>query len=330
MGSERVLVIGSNSFSGASFIRHLLDLGLEVVGISRSGEPIPAFLPYAWGNHDSFAFNQLDLNGDLDRIVELVRESRPSLVFNFASQSMVAQSWQHPEDWFQTNVVATVRLHDQLRRFDFIDRYVHISTPEVYGDCTGSVREDAPLNPTTPYAVSRAACDMSLMTFHKAYSFPVVFTRAANVYGPGQQLYRIIPRTILSILTGRKLPLQGGGKSVRSFIHIRDVAAGTWLVATKGRPGEIYHLSTERLVSIHDLVKMICERLDANFESCIEIVGERLGKDAAYILDNRKARETLGWDAAVDLESGIDETIAWVKKNFEGLKSQSLDYVHKR
>ena len=95
------------------------------------------------------------------------------------------ESWKHPDHWFMTNVVSTVRLHERLRHCDFIRKYVHVTTPEVYGSTEGFIREDAPFRPSTPYAVSRAAGDMSLRTFFEAYEFPVVFTRAANVYGPG-------------------------------------------------------------------------------------------------------------------------------------------------
>jgi dTDP-glucose 4,6-dehydratase len=262
--------------------------------------------------------------------MEIVYDFRPRYVVNFAAQSMVAESWQHPQDWFQTNVVANVRLHDRLRHCDFVDKYVHVSTPEVYGSCHGSVREDAPLNPSTPYAVSRAACDMSLMTFFRAYRFPVVFTRAANVYGPGQHLYRIIPRTIVFVRLGRRLPLHGGGASLRSFIHIRDVANGTWRIAQRGKPGEPYHLSTPDLISIRDLVERICERLGVRFADHVEMVGERRGKDAAYILDSSKARESLGWKDTVGLDEGIDEVIAWVDRNLDELKRQPLEYVHKK
>jgi dTDP-glucose 4,6-dehydratase len=325
-----IFVIGSNSFSGASFVRHVISTGRDVIGISRSPEPIAALLPYIWDDHARFSFHQLDLNKDLDEIMRLIHASRPSIIVNFAAQSMVAESWKNPEDWFQTNVVASVGLHDRLRQLDFLDRYVHVSTPEVYGNCSGSVREDAPYNPTTPYAVSRAACDMSLMSFFKAYAFPVVFTRAANVYGPGQQLYRIIPKTVLSILMGKKLPLHGGGASVRSFIHIRDVAEGTLRVATSGTPGEIYHFSTPEVISIRDLVAKICTRLGTDLESSTEIVGERLGKDAAYKLDSIKARESLGWHDTIGMDAGLDETVAWVKQHFDVLKTQPMSYIHRK
>jgi len=325
---EKVVVIGSNSFSGASFVSYLLQEGNEAVGISRSSEPPDALLPYKWHQRSGFRFYPLDLNRNLDDILAVIHDFRPGYVVNFAAQSMVAESWEHPEDWFQTNVVANVKLHDRLRRCDFLKKYVHVSTPEVYGSCQGSVREDAPYNPSTPYAVSRAACDMSLTSFQKAYGFPVVFTRAANVYGPGQQLYRIIPRTILFIRLGRKLPLHGGGRSVRSFIHIRDVADGTWRVARQGVPGEVYHLSTPHLVSVRELVEMICRKMSVSFADHVEIADERLGKDAAYVLDSAKAHALLGWSPVVELEHGVEETIAWMDKYFDELRRQPLSYVH--
>lgn len=331
--AERILVIGSNSFSGASFVAYALEAGASVIGASRSPEPHPAFLPYRWITDravlDRFRFAQLDLNHDTAKILETVAEFRPDYVVNFAAQSMVAESWLNPDHWYQTNVVANVRLHEGLRRFDFLRKYVHVSTPEVYGSCSGNVTEDAPYNPSTPYAASRAACDLHLMTFFRNYKFPVVFTRAANVFGPAQQLYRIIPRTILYVRLGRKLQLHGGGHSVRSFIHIRDVSDGTLRIARDGVPGQIYHLSTRVTHSIREVVATVCRKLGARFEDVVEIVGDRPGKDAAYLLDSTKARQTLGWDARIDFEQGVDETVAWADRHLDALRQQPLDYIHK-
>jgi dTDP-glucose 4,6-dehydratase len=328
--AERVVVIGSNSFSGSHFVDYLLREGVEVTGMSRSPELDPVFLPYRWNGHAArFRFEQLDLNADTERIAAAIAEYQPGYVVNFAAQGMVAESWQQPEDWYQTNVVGNVRLHDRLRRFEFLRRYIHVSTPEVYGSCSGLVPEEAPFNPSTPYAASRAACELHLRTFIKNYNFPVVFTRAANVYGPGQQLYRIIPRTILYILLGKRLPLHGGGHSVRSFIHIQDVADGTWRAAQSGKVGEAYHFSTTRNISIRAIVEKICEMMNARFDDVAEIVGDRPGKDAAYLLDNTKARETLGWAPKVELEEGIQQTIDWVRRNLDRLKQQPSHYIHK-
>lgn len=327
---EQCLVVGSNSFSGASFVDHLLGEGYPVIGCSRSPEPHPAFLPYKWSKEaGAFRFFQYDLNRDLDALMGMIYREKPAFVVNFAAQSMVGESWKNPDHWFMTNVVSTVRFHERLRQCDFLKKYVHVTTPEVYGSTSGSINESAPFNPSTPYAVSRAAADMSLSTFHSAYGFPVVFTRAANVFGPGQQLYRIIPRTILFIKLGRKLQLHGGGHSERSFIHIRDVADATMRVMRDGTSGEAYHISTDRIVSVRDLVKMICEKLKTRFDECVEVVGERLGKDAAYRLDSGKLRKQLGWKDLISLERGIDDTIAWVERWLPDLKQQPHDYIHK-
>jgi len=328
--SKKVLVVGSNSFSGASFIAWLLDQGHEVLGVSRSAEPHPAFLPYRWSaNARRFRFQRIDLNHDLDQLDALMRSERPGIVVNFAAQSMVGESWKNPDHWMMTNVVSAVRLHDRLRQLDFLERYVHVTTPEVYGSTEGFIKESAPFNPSTPYAVSRAAGDMSLRTYRETYNFPVVFTRAANVYGPGQQLYRIVPRTILFLLTGRKLELHGGGHSRRSFIHMKDVSDATWRIATNAPAGETYHISTNEIVTIRELVERICRKLGASFADSVQVVGERLGKDAAYLLDSAKLRESLGWRDRISLDAGLDECIAWVKANLEELKKQPQSYVHK-
>jgi len=326
---ETIFVIGSNSFSGASFVDYALKQGVKVIGTSRSEEPIDALLPYKWADNKNFSFHQLDLNKDLQGIKDLLHSLKPMHVINFAAQSMVGESWQYPEDWFMTNVVSTIKLHNELRQCDFLKRYVHVSTPEVYGSCSGFVNEDFPFNPSTPYAVSRAAADMSLRTFKAAYDFPVVTTRAANVYGPGQQLYRIIPRTILFILLGRKLQLHGGGGSTRSFIHMKDVSDATWRIMTSGNNGETYHISTNEVVSIKELVERICFKLNVNFNDHVEVVGERLGKDSAYHLDSTKLRSQLGWKDHISLDQGLDECISWVKNNFEALKDSNYDYSHK-
>ena len=330
--SGKIAVIGSNSFSGASFVRYCLAQGLEVLGASRSAEPAGCFLPYRWSAATSpagFHFVQADLNHDLDRLMGALDHFQPGAVVNFAAQGMVAQSWQHPSHWYQTNVVGNVLFHDRLRRASWLKSYVHVSTPEVYGSTGGVITETATFNPSTPYAASRAACDLHLNTFFHQYRFPVSWTRAANVYGPGQQLYRIIPRTILSIRLGQKLQLHGGGHSVRSFIHIDDVAAATLAIARQAPAGECFHLSTPRFVSIRQLVEMICGLMNADFNQVAEVTADRPGKDAAYTLDSSKVRQAFGWRDTIALEDGVRATIAWIDRHIDEIRRQPIDYIHK-
>ena len=326
---ETILIIGSNSFSGATFADFSLRQGAHVLGISRSQEPIDVFLPYKWNDNANFTFYPFDLNRHLAEINNLIHKVKPAYVVNFAAQSMVSESWHNPDDWYMTNVLSTIKLHDTLRKCDFLKRYVHVSTPEVYGNCVGFVDEKFPYNPSTPYAVSRAAADMSLKTFTTAYNFPVVTTRAANVYGPGQQLYRIISRTILFVLLGKKVQLHGGGVSTRSFIHVRDVCDATYKIMQKGSNGNTYHISTNEVISIRALVERICSKLGVKFEDHVELVGERMGKDFAYHLDSNKLRMELEWKDKISLEQGLNECISWVQSNLSILKAQPFDYQHK-
>jgi dTDP-glucose 4,6-dehydratase len=136
-------------------------------------------------------------------------------------------------------------------------------------------------------------------------------------------------RTILFILTGRKLELHGGGHSRRSFIHMKDVSDATWRIATRAAAGETFHISTSEIVTIRQLVERICEKLGASFADSVQVVGERMGKDAAYLLDSSKLRGSLGWRDQVSLEAGLDECIGWVKANLDELKKQPQSYVHK-
>jgi dTDP-glucose 4,6-dehydratase len=329
---DRLAVIGSNSFSGAWFVRHCLEQGLAVLGASRSPEPARCFLPYQWLPAEiasGFTFVQADLNHDLARLMSALDGFRPPVIVNFAAQGMVAESWLRPLDWYRTNVLGHVALHDELRKRDWLVKYVHVGTPEVYGTTSGCIDETAPMSPSTPYAASRAACDLHLKTFKERYGFPVVWTRAANVYGAGQQLYRIVPRTILAARFHRRFPLHGGGRSVRSFIHISDVADGTLRAARDGKPGDCFHLSTDRFVSIRELVDMTCGLLGVDPSDVVEIAEDRPGKDAAYFLDSRKARRELHWTDTVSLEQGLERTIAWVDRHADELMRQTLEYVHK-
>ncbi len=329
---SRRLVLASNSFAGSAYVAHALSLGHEVWGASRSAEPSAAFLPYRSlpaAAQAKFRFVQADINQDLDRMFELMAEFQPDVVVDFAGQGMVAESWNAPEQWYQTNVVAKARLHNFLRKQSWLKRYIRISTPEVYGSSDTLITEDQTYNPSTPYAVSHAATDMSLKAFHNTLGFPVILGRFSNFFGEHQQLYRIVPKTILCVLTGQKLPLHGGGTSVRAFIHASDVASGIEAMIDKGQTGQVYHFSTDQFLTIREVVERICEKLGVPFEKAVEIAGERLGKDQAYLMATTKARTELGWAERNSFDAGLDRTIDWVKSNLAELKSLPWTYSHK-
>ena len=328
---ETVAVIGSNSFSGQDFVDLLLaERRVRVVGVSRSPEKSRLFLSYKdRGDLARFAFHRMDLNRDHEALLALLDQEKPAYVVNFASQSEVAPSWEHPEQWFETNAVAIARLGNFLKDKEWLRRYVHISTPEVYGTCDHPVAEDEPFQPSTPYAASRAAGELMLQTLVKSFEFPLVVIRSSNVYGAHQQLWKIVPRTAIYVRQGRKLQLHGGGRQVRSFIHIRDVSRGELAAMEHGRNGEAYNLAPERGLELRDVVAMVCERAGGDFATTVEAAGTRTGHDAVYELDASKACSELGWEPKVRLEDGVSEAVEWIEREWDAIVREPLEYVHK-
>ncbi|MBF8262507.1 MAG: NAD(P)-bd dom protein [Parachlamydiales bacterium] len=327
---KKILVIGSNSFSGSDFIDLLLEKKeYKVVGISRSPEKSVLFLPYLLRKSPYFTFQQIDLNRNFDQLKKVIDEFQPEYIVNFAAQSEVAPSWENPHQWFQTNAVAITQLADLLKNLSYLKRYVHISSPEVYGTCVGNIKEDAPLNPSTPYAASKAAGDLSLFTFVKNFSFPLVMIRATNVYGAHQQLFKIIPRSAIYLKLGKTIELHGGGVAVKSYIHIRDVSQGELFAMEHGRVGEIYHFSPNHGTAVRDVVATICKKMGKDFTKVTREVPERLGQDKAYTIDSTKARKEFGWTPRISFDAGIEQTVFWVEKYFDEIQNTPLNYVHK-
>ena len=328
---KTAVVIGSNSFSGADFVDLLLEeTDFCVVGISRSPEKGPLYLPYlGHAGLSRFTFHQVDMNRAMPELLAILADLRPSYVVNFAALTEVAASWQDSGQWFATNAVAVANLTSWLRGKDWLEKYVQISTPEVYGSCEGRVLEDARFDPSTPYAASKAAADLMVASLVKTWAFPAVTIRATNVYGAHQQLYKIIPRTAIYLRRGEQIELHGGGKAVKSFIHIRDVSRGELSAMLEGEPGDVFHLSPDGGgIAIRELVRRTCEMAGRSFEACTRSTAERPGQDKAYVIDSSKARTELGWRPRVGLDEGLKEVIQWVDRHWDAIRKEPLEYVH--
>ena len=325
----KIAVIASNSFSGANFVDLLLeDKNNEVIGISRSKEYHPLFLPYKRHQKPKFKFYQLNINDQLNEIFSVLDSFEPEYVVNFAAQGEVGTSWKFPEEWFQTNAVGIVQFTNKLKDRTYLKRYIHISTPEVYGSCYGQDESCLTMNPSTPYAASKAAGDLFIQTLYKQYNFPVITIRSTNVYGVGQQLYRIIPRSIILIKKEKKIQLHGGGQAFKSYIHIKDVCQGIFKAMLEGKNGEVYHLSPNDEISIKQLVSNIIESLNIKFEDYVEIVNERPGQDTKYLIDSTKARGSFRWSPKISLDEGIKEMAIWIQSNWNEIKEMPIEYIH--
>ena len=298
---KKVIVIGSNSFSGGSYIKLLLKKKYKVFAISRSKLVNKKFLPFNIRDKN-FSFTSLDLNKDHKRIISHIKKIKPKYIVNYASQSMVGESWDNPIDWYQTNSLSMIKLYNSIANTKLNLKLIHISTPEVYGNIENITFENSLYNPTTPYAASRVTADhfLNLLFLQKRINYSSV--RASNVYGEYQRLYRIIPKTIFSILNNQKIDLHGGGLSKRNFIHIDDVSVATFKIMTLGKNGEAYHVSGDSMISIKDLVKKICKKMDFKFEKLVNRSKERKGKDKYYFLSSKKIKKKLKWRQKISLE----------------------------
>jgi dTDP-glucose 4,6-dehydratase len=169
---------------------------------------------------------------------------------------------------------------------------------------------------------------MCLLAYFRQFGFPVVLIRATNVYGAHQQLFKIIPRSVIRMRAGQKIELHGGGAAVKSYIHIRDVSRGELAAMLHGNPGDIFHLSPDQGISIKDLVSLISRKMGVPFADAVQIVPERPGQDAAYVIDSSRARRMLGWQPTVILEDGLQEVIAWIDGNWDAISRLDHEYIH--
>ena len=330
---KTVLIIGSNSFTGSHLVQHCLEEAYKVIGISRSDEYPMVMLPYLYnGNRSSnFSFFKLDVNKDLKKILKICDDNEPEIIANFAAQGEVRSSWQNPSQWYETNTISIVKLTDELRKRAYLKKYLTASTPEVYGSTSDNLQENHNYSPSTPYAASKLAGDLHLITLYKRYEFPVIFTRSANVYGIHQQLYRIIPRAIIYLKMKKKIQLHGNGKSERSFIHIRDVAEATLKIAEKGTVGDVYHISPEGDdISIYAVVRTICEMMSQDFKNSVELIDQNFGQDSKYSISSSKLRKDLNWKPKISLQIGIEEMINWIDNNWSEISKMPLEYIHKK
>lgn len=326
---EKALVLGSNCFTGSHLVEALLNAGFEVHGVSRSREFAAHYLPYAQAPAKAhFHFHQININ-DPALLLTLLEKQQPRYVFTVAALSEVALSHSLPLEYFATNLNGIARLAHWLKDQSWLERHVHISSAEIFGSCQGAQSADShEFRPSTPYAVSKLAADLYLETLRQNFGYPVTLIRSTNVFGKHQQLFKIIPRTLIFPKLGRKIELHGGGTAQKSFIHVKDVIAG--LMKTLAYPEHrTWHFTQAGPETVADVVSLCLKAAGLAWEDHVEIVGERLGQDARYWLDDSDSRQLLNWQPQISLTQGIAETHAWIEAHWEQIQNEPLVYQHK-
>ena len=314
----KLFVTGGAGFIGSNFVRHVLGLRkvYSVVNYDK--------LTYAGnlGNLDSVANDPQYrfVRGDICDSASAESAMRDcDAVVHFAAESHVDRSIYDPSPAIETNVKGTFVLLQVAKKLG-IQRFVHISTDEVYGDVApeGFSNESATLNPSSPYSASKAASDFLVLSYVRTYGFPALVTRSSNNYGPFQFPEKFLPLMITSALDNKPLPIYGDGKQQRDWLHVEDNCRGILAVLERGRVGEVYNLGGTAIEENLTMARRLLRLMDKP-ETLLTYVKDRPGHDRRYALDCKKIGTEIGWKPAIALDEGLRQTIAWYEANSEWL-----------
>lgn len=319
-------MLGGGSCFAMNLARHMVDRGDEVLAISRSPMRTPPFT-YGLERERRFRYEQAHIGTHPQRTLGFLSHFKPEVIVNFAALCEVGQSWNHPLDYYATNLMALVRLVGELEGLSWFRKFVQIGSSEVYGSVDRPATEEFPIRPSSPYAASKAVFDFHLQAISRHQGFPAIVVLPSNGYCEGQTLNRIIPKTIIAAKTGGKVQLQGGGVARKSYLHADDISRAILLIAEKGVLGQTYNVGPETPVSIRRLMEMTLEAMGAKFDDIVELAPERTGQDSQYWLDSSRVKE-LGWHQRIALNEGLRRMIGWVK-TFPELLTMDAGYIHK-
>jgi len=326
---KKILVLGCSSFSGASMVKYLLDKNdYKVYGTFRRKKN-NSYLPYKLSkNLKLFKEYKIDFSKDSKKLLNLVIRIKPDFVLDFASICMVNESWKNPEVYFQTNVLSKIKIIQYLAKNNFLKKYIYVSTPEIFGSTKKFINEDHSIfNPSTPYATSKLSAEILLKNYFNQHKLPLIISRFSNFYGPGQPLYRLVPKIIACIDNKSKFPIQGSGKSKRNFIFSYDFCNGIGKILKKGRIGKTYHFSGNNFYSVVDIVKAICDLKAYNIKKLIKKTKGRIGQDLEYKLNSEKTRKELKWKPFYDLKKSLIKIIIYHNAYFKNILKKNLVYT---
>lgn len=309
-----ILVTGGAGFIGGNYLWNTVwKIDDEIVCVDK--------LTYA-SNYDyikplvdneRISFEPADIK-DEEYIKRIFDKYKPKHIINFAAESHVDNSINDYTPFVDTNILGTLNLLKHSMNLDSLEKFIHVSTDEVYGslelDSDESFHELTQYQPNNPYSASKAASDHFVRAFHKTYGVPAIITNCSNNYGPGQHKEKFIPTIISKARNNHKIPVYGDGLNVRDWLFVHDHCDGINLVREKGKIGEKYNIGGGTEVSNIELVKMILNVMNKP-ESLIEYVTDRPGHDRRYSINCDKITKELGYKPNYTLEQGIQKTLPW-------------------
>ena len=315
VASMKLLVTGGAGFIGSNFVRSVIarQATVEVTTLDALTYAGNLASLEALRDESRHRFVRGDI-ADREAVFHLL-EGGYDAIIHFAAESHVDRSIEDSAVFVRTNVLGTQVLLEGARRFG-IRRFLHVSTDEVYGSLglEGRFTEESPLRPSSPYAASKAAADLLVLSYVTTYGLDAVVTRCSNNFGPYQFPEKVVPLFITNALADEPLPLYGDGGNVRDWIHVEDHCTALDAVLRQGRKGEVYNISADNEWTNRDLTREIL-RLTGKPESLIRPVADRPGHDRRYALDASKLRRETSWAPAHSFAESLDATIQWYRTN---------------
>lgn len=320
-----VLITGNAGFIGTNFVKNYLNNPDTVVGYDKMTYAGNTENMNEYKNNKNFVFIKGSINNK-KYLKEIFSEYDFDAVINFAAETHVDRSYDNLQEFINTNIMGTKILLDTAKE-SWKNKYeqkkfIHISTDEVYGSLDGEelFTENSALFPSNPYAMSKYYAEYYCKMYYEKYGLPVVVTRSSNNYGPFQNKEKLVPKVIYNCLNKIKIPLYGDGKNLRDWLYVEDNCKAIELVLKKGRPGEIYNISSnnerENIYVIKKIIDIINEVEHVNInDNIIEYVPDRFSHDRRYGICSDKIKNELKWKPETDFETGIENTVKWYLKN---------------
>lgn len=257
------------------------------------------------------------IEGDIcnrDLVKYVLEENNIDTIINMAAQTHVDRSFDDSLQFTRDNILGTHTLLETCRKWGGLKRFVHMSTDEVYGESSHDEQnpsdEKSLLNPSNPYAATKAGIEFILKSYGTSYKFPWVIVRGNNVYGHGQYPDKLIPKFTLQLHWGKRVTVHGDGSAKRTFVHVTDMARGIITVAQKGELGHIYNIGSRNEYSVLEITKLLCDEMGARMEESIQWVPDRNFNDKRYFISYSKV-QALGWDEKISFKEGLRKTIDW-------------------
>jgi len=311
-----ILVTGGAGFIGSGVV-NLLTRKCDVIVVDRIGYMSRVA---NWDRPERVVHAQIDINDKLG-VLTLLQQYNVKYILHFAAQTHVCNSFDNVSMFIRDNVKGTNSLLEVCRVYGKIEKFIHVSTDEVYGevsfDKNDGCKESDALHPTNPYAATKAAAEHIAMSYFKSYGLPIIITRGNNVYGPCQFPEKLIPKFIIQLLSGKPLTIHGAGTAKRHFCYVEDVAQAFVILLEKGVIGEIYNVGTETdEYSVLEVAQKLAWLVTPDGEIQLKPVEDRKFNDCRYHIDCGKLSQ-LGWVATTTFEEGLKATIAYYRQHYE-------------